>query len=110
MVDVSSIQLSAHDKSMVKFTMIVEKLCYNIDMIKLVFRLAATVISITIIILGYCIISWNIFGKPTFLSSGTDCTPSTNIKNGLDLIEEKSAAAKPFFRDGSMFGNYCATH
>lgn len=77
-------------------------------MIKLVFRLATTVISIAIIVLGYCIISWNIFGKPTFLSSGVDCMPAANIQNGLDLIEEKASAAKPFFRDGSMFGNYCA--
>lgn len=78
-------------------------------MIKLVIRLVETLVAFAVIALIYAVVSWNIFGKPTFLSSGIDCMPSANIQNGLDLIEEKASAAKPFFRDGSMFGNYCAT-
>ena len=79
-------------------------------MIKVVFRLVETLVAFALIILIYAVVSWNIFGRPTFLSHGVDCAPSTNIQNGLDLIESKSSAAKPFFRNGSMFGNYCATN
>lgn len=79
-------------------------------MIRLVIRLVETLVALAIIVLIYALVSWNIFGKPTFLSKGVDCMPSANIQNGLDLIEQKSAAAKPFFRNGSMFGNYCATY
>ncbi len=78
-------------------------------MIGIVIRLVETLVAFALIALIYALVSWNIFGQPTFLSSGTNCGTSANIQNGLDLIEQKSAAAKPFFRDGSMFGNYCAT-
>lgn len=79
-------------------------------MIGIVIRLIETIVTFILIVLIYAVVSWNIFGKPTFLSSGIDCMPSTNIQNGLNIIEEKASAAKPFFRDGSMFGNYCATN
>lgn len=78
-------------------------------MIGIVIRLVETLIALALIVLIYALVSWNIFGRPTFLSNGADCGVSTNIQNGLNIIEQKSAAAKPFFRDGSMFGNYCAT-
>jgi hypothetical protein len=78
-------------------------------MIKLVIRLVETLVAFAIIALIYALVSWNIFGEPTFLSSGEDCMPSDNIQYGLDLIEDKASAAEPFFRDGSMFGNYCST-
>ena len=79
-------------------------------MIRLVIRLVETLVALALIVLIYAVVSWNIFGKPTFLSSGVDCAPSANIQNGLNLIEERSSVAKPFFRNGSMFGNYCATN
>lgn len=80
-------------------------------MIRLVIRLVETLVAFALIVLIYALVSWNIFGKPTFLSSGSmDCMPSPNIQHGLDLIEEKSSAAKPFFRDGSMFGKNCTTY
>ncbi len=78
-------------------------------MIKVVIRLIETLMAFALIILIYAVVSWNVFGRPTFLSKGIDCMPSANIQNGLDLIESKSSAAKPFFRDGSMFGNKCVT-
>ncbi len=102
-------RLRRASKDRKQFLVNMPKNCYNISMIRLVIRLSETLIAFALIALIYAVVSWNIFGQPTFLSSGIDCMPSPNIQNGLNIIEEKASAAKPFFRDGSMFGNYCAT-
>ena len=80
-------------------------------MINLILKIVGIIITVIIIVLSYALISWNIFGQPTFLSGGKDCRPNsnTNINEGIDIIKEKTAPANSFFRDGSLFGEYCNT-
>lgn len=66
-------------------------------------------ITLAIVIPVYGLISWNIFGKPTFLSAGANCMPPTPdlISDQLKSIETPHNS---IFREGSMFGEYCATN
>lgn len=79
-------------------------------MTNLIFRIVGIIITVIIIVLSYSLISWNIFGHTTFLSGGKDCRSSTNtdVNKGIDIIKEKTAPANSFFRDGSLFGEYCS--
>ena len=81
-------------------------------MINLILKIAGIIVTVIIIILSYALISWNIFGQTTFLSGDKDCRPTSNIKinEGIDIIKETTAPANSFFRDGSLFGEYCSTY
>ncbi|MEI7689806.1 MAG: hypothetical protein WCI79_02470 [Candidatus Saccharibacteria bacterium] len=79
-------------------------------MINLIFKIAGAILSVLLVIVAYGVISWNVFATPTFMSGGVDCMPKVNFYSQLDSAVSKSETASSLFRDGSLFGTYCATY
>ncbi|MEI6228983.1 MAG: hypothetical protein WCP11_03105 [Candidatus Saccharibacteria bacterium] len=71
-------------------------------MIHLILKIASAILSIFIIIVAYGVISWNVFGTPTFMSGGVDC--KSTVYTELNSAVTQSEKAGSLFRDGSMFG------
>jgi hypothetical protein len=90
-------------------------LSYNYFMMALIYKILSAILTLFIIIVSYGVISWNIFGLPTFLSGGKDCisafaTPGTAQDAKQFIQEESEKQVGSFFREGSMFGTKCNTN
>lgn len=79
-------------------------------MINLILKIVGAIATLILIIISYGVISWNIFATPTFMSGGKDCMPTVSLYSQLDSAVSKSKVTSSLFRDGSMFGIYCATY
>ena len=75
-------------------------------MIKLIFQIASAILTVLLVIAAYGVISWNVFGTPTFMSGGVDC--KSTVYAELNSAVAKSEKASSLFRDGSMFGEKCS--
>jgi len=76
-------------------------------MTSIIFKIISAIVTLFIIIVSYGVISWNVFGIPTFMSGGAGCTQTVYTQISSTLSESKPASS--FFRDNSMFGNSCTT-
>lgn len=77
-------------------------------MMSLIFKVLSAILSLFLIIVSYGVISWNVFGVPTFMSGGKNCMPT--VYSNISSTVEKSKTASTIFRDGSMFGERCTTY
>lgn len=77
-------------------------------MISIIFRIISAALTLLITIVSYGIISWNIFGAPTFMSGGKDCMPT--VYTNISAAAKESKTTSTFFREGSMFGERCVTY
>lgn len=71
-------------------------------------RIIGAIVTIFIIIISYGVISWNVFGVPTFLSSDRDCMPT--VYSQINATVSKNKVASSLFREGSLFGGRCVTY
>ena len=77
-------------------------------MMALIYKVLSAILTLFLIIVFYGVISWNIFGIPTFMSGDKNCTPTVYIKLNSTVTESKSTSS--LFREGSMFGSRCSTY
>jgi len=74
-------------------------------MINLILRIVSAILTVLLIIAAYGVISWNVFGTPTFMSGGVDC--KSTVYAELNSAVAKSETASSLFRGGSLFGTQC---